>query len=773
MQSEPAAQNASLPQLVFCTLQVSPLLSKPPLCMSSRASFGTTISSGIQDLSAILSLLGTEQCEVHVGSALRGGGRGGFLYAAVTPLSIFGSLGMAKAAFTIMLLGIPVRGAKILQQMGFDAKGDVVSLLMSEAEGTRYEAESRLLVLLHKYYLEPSAHRISVEQPPTSARLPNIRPWDLKLLGTSALVACLGAAPYFHFVLHRTSFLALEIFFPICRVVGGLLCVFPGQLLLQYRIQMLLRQRLLFLGINNLLHDEVSMPYIRWDETYASEVCLSSLKEFLRTPMDEELKDDMEPFFNVLAQALNPTVKLPDVSEREASTIAGHLEAYLRNTWAWLVMEIFLLTGFLMTLVGYVGCFTIVQNSPNSRDTYIWLGAEALLAFIRLLVWAVNPPWDDPDGVHLIVDCSNRQSLAAESDENPLDIFKPMSSHRFWETLAAYSGVANIDDISGIRGFRPSYSWTKHEKDEILSIILEEDRSGGQIVLCTMNAENLEFYHAELSSADGISVTARKKEKLDDHDSLMKSPNFVMDVFEQYRSILELKCRVSPSSAIQASWALSHCWMVPKRESPESDSNIRSGLKYINVILGIGISQLSDAEDGTSAQQAAVASWNVVKGIVERTMAGIMPTYSQFDDCVSLVSVHSGSRDLHDELSKYLSEHTQMVYKILHSKENNFLKEYDEKWQVYSNAALVLRRLFKPLDLDLVKREREKGRIDSVQLVALKKWDQNVSNMLSDRLGSAARGVQKAIAAVTPTAPGKTLLGSDGVMEEELEVRAA
>ncbi|KAJ7926298.1 hypothetical protein B0H13DRAFT_2265913 [Mycena leptocephala] len=55
------------------------------------ASFGTTISSGIQDISAILSLFGTEQCEFHIGSALRGGGRGGYMYAAITPVSIFGS----------------------------------------------------------------------------------------------------------------------------------------------------------------------------------------------------------------------------------------------------------------------------------------------------------------------------------------------------------------------------------------------------------------------------------------------------------------------------------------------------------------------------------------------------------------------------------------------------------------------------------------------------------------------------------------------------------
>ncbi|KAJ7486503.1 hypothetical protein FB451DRAFT_998470, partial [Mycena latifolia] len=115
------------------------------------ASFGTTISSGIQDVSAILSLFGTEECELHVGSALRGGGRGGYLYAAITPVSIFGSLGPAKAAFSIMCISLRFIGARTLQHMGFEAKGDAVAITMPD--GDRYVAETRLLELLNKHYV--------------------------------------------------------------------------------------------------------------------------------------------------------------------------------------------------------------------------------------------------------------------------------------------------------------------------------------------------------------------------------------------------------------------------------------------------------------------------------------------------------------------------------------------------------------------------------------------------------------------------------------------
>ncbi|KAK7015831.1 hypothetical protein VNI00_019051, partial [Paramarasmius palmivorus] len=52
--------------------------------------FGDTLSSGIQDIAALLPLLGTQQCEFQVGSSLEKG----YVYAAASTLSLFGSLGI-------------------------------------------------------------------------------------------------------------------------------------------------------------------------------------------------------------------------------------------------------------------------------------------------------------------------------------------------------------------------------------------------------------------------------------------------------------------------------------------------------------------------------------------------------------------------------------------------------------------------------------------------------------------------------------------------------
>src|ERR1700687_221163 len=66
---------------------------------SGGSSIGGTITNGIQDLAALLPLLGTEQCENHIGSALTKG----FLYTAAAPLSTFGSLGVGRAGFKTLL----------------------------------------------------------------------------------------------------------------------------------------------------------------------------------------------------------------------------------------------------------------------------------------------------------------------------------------------------------------------------------------------------------------------------------------------------------------------------------------------------------------------------------------------------------------------------------------------------------------------------------------------------------------------------------------------
>ena len=60
----------------------------------------------------------------------------GYLYAALTPMSIFGSLGVVSAGFKTFVACFSfgdIKGAKILGNIGFEPRGENFSLIMVEA----------------------------------------------------------------------------------------------------------------------------------------------------------------------------------------------------------------------------------------------------------------------------------------------------------------------------------------------------------------------------------------------------------------------------------------------------------------------------------------------------------------------------------------------------------------------------------------------------------------------------------------------------------------
>ena len=114
--------------------------------------FSEYISDGIQDVSALLPLLGTEQCDKHVGAALENG----YIYAAAAPLSIYGSLGIVKTAFTTIFATTtkPFSGGSWLHDVGFGATGSATSMAMMAKDTKRYGAEVNLQRLLKEQNLE-------------------------------------------------------------------------------------------------------------------------------------------------------------------------------------------------------------------------------------------------------------------------------------------------------------------------------------------------------------------------------------------------------------------------------------------------------------------------------------------------------------------------------------------------------------------------------------------------------------------------------------------
>jgi hypothetical protein len=137
-------------------------------------------------------LLGTQQCEEHIGSALARG----YLYAAVTPMSIFGSLGVARAGFKTLIACLPGRtwsgatGATILANMGFEPKGTSLSLVMIDKDNKdgQHLAETRLDELVKELHIDKS--RLIVSHKCTR--------WNVTMILLTAFLSSLSMIPYIH-----------------------------------------------------------------------------------------------------------------------------------------------------------------------------------------------------------------------------------------------------------------------------------------------------------------------------------------------------------------------------------------------------------------------------------------------------------------------------------------------------------------------------------------------------------------------------------------------
>ena len=252
---------------------------------------GTTLAGGIQDIAALLPLLGTDQCEKHVGSALDGG----YLYAAAAPLSIFGSLGIVKLGISVLISNISIPklsvsfafsphpklsmsfhgcrwlGARILDNAGFKPVGNVSSLIAMD--GNRYKAETRLMEILKEKHME-DPERLSVEWKSTE--------WNIMLVICSMVAACCGVLPYIPFISppYRSSALHSPWIFPLLRTVGSCIAAACCQFLIQSRVVSLMKNRLVFMimdrtcGVKDLKADPGSLSQTAWDESLPSEECL-------------------------------------------------------------------------------------------------------------------------------------------------------------------------------------------------------------------------------------------------------------------------------------------------------------------------------------------------------------------------------------------------------------------------------------------------------------------------------------------------------------------
>jgi hypothetical protein len=347
---------------------------------SSDGGIGSTLISGIQNIAAILPLLGTEQCSVQVSSALTQG----YLYAAATPMSIFGSLGVVTAGFKTLVACFSfgdIEGAKILGNMGFEPQGENLSLIMVEAgkgkNTGRYIIETRMDELIKELNIDKN--RITGVSHKSTA-------WNVKMMATTALLCAFSIIPYIHLNLGANNLMKSTTWiFPILRATGGFITTALIQILIQRRI----------------------------------------------TTLSDQYLVKRDPLPN------------PDV---EAAVEPGNTKKHQMDARTWLLLCL-LLIGLGASVVGYVGCFSVVQNTRLINGPGSWLGLEVGLSVMRLAIWAWNPTKYNAPPLEIIMELDKYEHKplpTCNKDEEDILRYKvlPLTRARdFLKIITSFAGL--------------------------------------------------------------------------------------------------------------------------------------------------------------------------------------------------------------------------------------------------------------------------------------------------------------------------------------------
>ena len=511
---------------------------------SGSGGIGSTLTGGIQDIAAFLPLLGTEQCAIHVSSALTRG----YLYAASAPMSIFGSLGVVSAGFKTLIACFSygdIEGAKILGNMGFEPQGENLSLIM--VEGGKGENKGRYII---ENRIDAMIDELNIDRNRVTGVSHKSVGWNFRMMAMTALLCALSIAPYIYINL-RANKLDLRRgtiwVFPILRSTGGFITAALIQLLIQRRITTISDQY---------LSKRDQIPVVNGDDVEA---------------------------------AANVEKKIYQMDSR---------------TWPLLCLLLF---GLLASVVGYVGCFSIVQNSASTSGPVSWLCLEVGLSVVRLVIWAWNPTTDDAPPLQINLELDKFEPLPTCNIENA-EILRskvlPLTRARdFLKSITSFVGLikpfTNPDlslyyTLTRKRAYKESVStWDRDERNEFWD---EERHKPGERTLYitvfdhkerttrvyTRNDE-VETIYSTKSDAPVVNVghfllEVELEAKIDSKGDPVCSDSNTLDLLrEHHRSILEHIRNRLGAGDVTKTYAIENRWTMKAEDTIRTLQRLREG----------------------------------------------------------------------------------------------------------------------------------------------------------------------------------------------------
>ncbi|KAJ7797634.1 hypothetical protein B0H13DRAFT_1934086 [Mycena leptocephala] len=211
------------------------------------------------------------------------------------------------------------------------------------------------------------------------------------------------------------------------------------------------------------------------------------------------------------------------------------------------IYRFLLVVGICATGVGYIGCFTVVQNS-STRQTLVWLGVKTFLCLLRLFFWGLNPDWDNETYIMLAVPGtaptppSTTEVDFAEiaSERKP---FVSIRDHDVLRQMRAHTGAVPrfMDPDHHITLF---YTITRGPENNSLSLLttaIDLQTQTTFVLAQTPDNDDTTFFSATLrvSETTGITETTIEEKIERNPHQLLNSKQFV-DIERHSQALINL-----------------------------------------------------------------------------------------------------------------------------------------------------------------------------------------------------------------------------------------
>ncbi|KAJ7598088.1 hypothetical protein C8J56DRAFT_769355, partial [Mycena floridula] len=134
------------------------------------------------------------------------------------------------------------------------------------------------------------------------------------------------------------------------------------------------------------------------------------------------------------------------------------LTALVSTDWLLHLYQLTMAIGMLMIVVGYVGCFNLVNQSTAANGPYVWLSLEVILSILRITLWGWDSLKSDATMIQMGITLTEDMPLSATStpffptlcptnynarqtnDQNSIESFLVQEESQFLGSITGFAG---------------------------------------------------------------------------------------------------------------------------------------------------------------------------------------------------------------------------------------------------------------------------------------------------------------------------------------------